>query len=269
METKEFFFNDKKISYKIYGQGPTVVLLHGFGEDASVWDNQLEALKNYQVIIPDLPGTGRSEMIDDMTMEGMAEVVKEVRAASVPHEGRVFLLGHSMGGYITLAFAEKYSHLLSGIGLIHSSPFADDDEKKETRRKGISFITQHGGYEFLKTAIPNLYSDTTQKQKPHLIDQHLTAARNFSSATLVRYYEAMMQRPDRSNVLQQTKLPVLMIAGKFDKAVTMEASLKAFILPQLSYIHVLESSGHMGMIEEVDESNRIIKQYLQSIENLT
>ncbi len=313
METKEILFNDKKICYKIYGQGPTVVLLHGFGEDASVWDNQLEALKDYQLIVPDLPGTGNSEMIDDMTMEGMAEVVKSLTPNPSPSEmergtaatqshkslskekgelsksgpetsacaleslppaggdlgGRFVLIGHSMGGYIALAFAEKYSHLLSGIGLFHSSPFADDDEKKETRKKGISFIKQHGGYEFLKTATPNLYSQITQTEKPYLIEQQIEAARNFSPATLVSYYEAMMQRPDRSNVLKQTKLPVLMIAGKFDKAVTMEASLKAFILPQLSYIHVLESSGHMGMIEEVNESNRIIKQYLHSLENLT
>ena len=174
-----------------------------------------------------------------------------------------------MGGYITLAFAEKYSHLLRGIGLFHSSPFADDDEKKQTRNKGISFIKSHGGFAFLKTAIPNLYSEITQKERPHLIEQQIEAARNFSTATLVSYYEAMMQRPDRTNVLQQTHLPVLMIAGKFDKAVPVEASLKATLLPQLSYIHVLESSGHMGMIEEAEESNRIIKQNLQSIENLT
>ena len=263
MLENEITIGGKKIYYRSFGKGQVVILVHGFGEDGSVWQNQIDTLKDFHVIIPDIPGSGKSEMIDDMSMEGLAQWVYELLKHLVIEN--CVIIGHSMGGYITLAFAEKYRELLKGFGLFHSSAFADSDEKKETRKKGIDFITKNGEFEFLKTATPNLYSPATKEKNPQLIEQQIASLHNFSGAALVSYYEAMMQRPDRTEILKTTKVPVLFIAGKYDNAVPLADVLKQCFLPSLAYIHILEHSGHMGMQEEPNESNEILLNFVKSI----
>lgn len=261
---KQILYQQKRIHYDIIGSGKPVLLVHGFGEDGTVWRNQEGYLKNkFQLIVPDLPGSGRSELIDDMSMEGMAEVIH-----AIIHEENIEacpVIGHSMGGYIVLAFAEKYWNHLTGFGLFHSSAFADSEEKKATRQKGIDFINQHGGFEFLKTATPNLFAPITKAERPKLVDEQVASLHNFSGPALVSYYQAMIKRPDRTAVLQNTSLPVLFIMGKYDAAVPMEDGLKQCYLPGKSYIHILHNSGHMGMLEEKEESNRILEEFLLDI----
>ncbi len=261
---KQFLYQNKKIFYRITGTGKPVILIHGFGEEAGVWNNQVEFLRNkFQLIIPDLPGSGQSEMIDDMSMEGMAEVIYSIfyeeNIESCP------VIGHSMGGYITLAFAEKYPEYVSAFGLFHSSSFADSEEKKATRRKGIEFIQQHGAFEFLKTATPNLFSPLTKHQKHELINEQIATLDNFLPTAPVSYYESIMQRPDRTDILRKATVPVLFIMGKYDVAVPVEDSLKQCHLPEKSYIHILHHSGHMGMLEEVDKTNRVLEKFLLEI----
>lgn len=195
-----------------------------------------------------------------MSLEGLADAVH----AMLQHEGlqTCIMIGHSMGGYITLAFAEKYGHLLQGFGLFESSAFADTDEKISTRRKGIAFIQEHGAYNFLKTSIPNLYSPATKQDNPALIEQQLQTGQRFSNEALIAYYEAMIQRLDRTEVLRRSTVPVLFVLGKHDTAVPLQAGLVQCHLPQIAYIHVLEHSGHMGMVEEPERSNTILSQYL-------
>ena len=226
-------------------------------------------------IVPDLPGSGKSEMIDNMSMEGMAEVLKiildkEISELSESSQtpsfggglGEVSLIGHSMGGYITLAFAEKYEGLLHSFGLFHSTAFADTEEKIAARRKGIEFIKEHGAFEFLKTSVPNLFAQRSKDEFPELIDQFIQSLNNFSPESLVSYYESMIKRPDRTAVLKNTKLPVLFIMGEHDTAVPLQDGLKLCHLPEKSYFHVLHQSGHMGMLEETEKSNRLLEEFL-------
>ena len=184
MQKKHFTYQSSKIFYRIAGTGKPVVLLRGFGEDGDIWANQVEFLKDhYQLIVPDLPGSGKSELIPDMSIEGMAECIKEllnieVFKASPTGGGLVGAIGHSMGGYIALAFAEKHSALLNSFGLVHSSAYADAEEKKEARRKSIEFIKANGAYEFLKTAIPGLFY---QPENNKACDNLVKASKNFTA----------------------------------------------------------------------------------------
>lgn len=276
MEEKEITVEGKRIFYRCLGEGPAVVLVHGFGEDGTVWKHQYQTIHGVKWIVPDLPGSGKSEMIDDMSVEGLAEVVRAVilheTASLYFKEGEpdsVVLIGHSMGGYITLAFVEKYHEMLKGFGLFHSTAFADTEEKKQTRREGIAFIQQHGAFEFLKTSAPNLFSPQTREKNPEIVEELIAGSHNFSDAALVSYYVSMIKRPDRTSVLKQTHLPVLFIMGKYDNAAPLEDGLKLAHLPQLSYIHILEESGHMGMTEEREKANRIVTNYVNSLEKTT
>lgn len=262
--TKELLYQHKKIQYRMIGTGKPVLLIHGFGEDSTVWRNQLAHLSTHcQLIIPDLPGSGQSELIDDMSMEGMAEVIH-----AIIHEENIDacpVIGHSMGGYITLALVEKYWNHVSAFGLFHSSAFADTEEKKATRQKGIDFIRQHGAFEFLKTATPNLFAPLTKEERPQLIEEQIATLHNFLPDSLVSYYQAMMARPDRTMELKNAKVPVLFILGKYDVAVPLEDGLKQCYLPEKSYIHILQKSGHMGMLEENDTCNGILEKFLLDI----
>ncbi|HEY0042602.1 MAG TPA: alpha/beta hydrolase, partial [Flavisolibacter sp.] len=183
--------------------------------------------------------------------------------------GGAVLIGHSMGGYVTLAFAEKYPTALNAFGLFHSTAFADSEEKKETRRKGIAFIEEHGAYEFLKTATSNLYAPVTKAEKGQLIDEHLKTVRNADGAALVTYYQSMIKRPDRTAVLKNSRVPVLFVMGRHDNAVPLSDGLKQCHLPQLSYIELLEHAGHMGMVEEAEQTNAILNMFMKSLETGT
>jgi pimeloyl-ACP methyl ester carboxylesterase len=267
---KEILIDGSKITYRVIGKGMPVVLIHGFGEDGEVWNNQIEVLKDQcQLIVPDLPGSGKSEMVEDMSIEGLAESIKKILdieifkpLSSSAVSKKIYLIGHSMGGYIALAYAEKYGEQLEGLGLFHSSAFADSEEKKTIRQKGIEFIKQNGAFEFLKTVIPNLFSIITKEKNPSLVQKLLDKASNFSNEALVSYYTAMMQRPDRTAVLKNARIPILLIFGEYDTAVPLSDSLKLCRLPELSYIHLLQKSGHMGMCEESEKSTQVIAKYL-------
>ena len=260
---KTLSYQNKKTFYRSIGKGKPVMLVHGFGEDGNVWNRQVEYLQDKcYLIVPDLPGSGQSEMIDDMSMEGLAEVLH-----SIIHEEQIdkwTVIGHSMGGYITLALVESYWNHVNAFGLFHSSAFPDTEEKKQTRKKGIEFINQHGAFEFLKTSTLNLFSPNSKSQIPNIIDEFIASLANFSADALVSYYHAMMNRPDRTTVLKNTENPVLFIAGEHDNAIPLNDVLKQCHLPEKSYIHVLKNSGHMGMIEETEKANRMLEDFLSN-----
>ncbi|HEX2607739.1 MAG TPA: alpha/beta hydrolase [Flavisolibacter sp.] len=252
--------NKKTLSYHLSGEGIPVLLLHGFGEDSRVWKNLEKDISGYTWVVPDLPGTQASDLLEDMSMEGMAAAMAGLME-QLGYSSYV-VIGHSMGGYIALALAEKFPERLKGFGLFHSTAFPDTEEKKQIRLQGMEAIRQKGAFAFLQTATPKLYAPLTKAENPQIIQDHIESIRNFSPETLVLYYQGMIARPDRTAVLQKIQVPVLLIFGKYDSAVPLEDGLKLAHLPDLSYIHILDHSGHMGMAEEPGKTNLIIQNYL-------
>jgi pimeloyl-ACP methyl ester carboxylesterase len=256
--------NNRKIFYRSEGSGPPVLLIHGFGEDHNVWNLQVDHLKDrYRLIIPDLPGSGMSEMTKDMTMEGMALIMHEILQQEKIEKCPV--IGHSMGGYIMLALVEKYPEDITAFGLLHSTAYPDTEEKIATRKKGIEFIKKNGAFEFLKTSTPNLFSPATKDKRPEMIDEFLQSLRNFSGESLVKYYESMIARPGRVDLLRKTPCPVLFVFGAHDVAVPLQDGLQQAHLPDISYLHILHNSGHMGMMEEADKNNKILVEFLSGL----
>lgn len=261
MNKKSIIYNGHIIQYTVIGKGQPVLFIHGFGETGVIWKNQVDFFtEELEMIVPDLPGSGESGAIDDMTIEGMADIIyailKQEKKEALP------VIGHSMGGYIALALAEKYPTAISKLGLFHSTAYADSEEKKETRRKGIAFIQEHGAFEFLKTTSPNLFAPTTKSEKQGLIAEFIAGLNNFSPQALVSYYNAMMARPDRTEVLKTAPYPILFIMGKHDTAVPLADNLKLCSLPEKAYIEILKNSGHMGMLEEPEASNKALADFL-------
>jgi pimeloyl-ACP methyl ester carboxylesterase len=269
MEQKNITYQSSNIFYRTAGKGKPVVLIHGFAEDGDVWKNQIEFLKDhFFLIIPDLPGSGRSEMINDMSIEGMAESIKELidfelRFLRQPAEAEgVSLAGHSMGGYITLAFAEKYPAMLSSIALVHSSAFADSEEKKANRLKSIGFVKKNGAYEFLKAVIFDLFAETWAAANPEIVERQVEKSKNFTDEAIIAYYQAIINRPDRTPVLKNFAKPILFIIGEHDKAVPFEQSMQQCYMPLQSHLHILRNTAHMGMFEETEKLNHSILQFI-------
>lgn len=263
MHTETIEWNGHALFYRSTGAGPCVVLLHGFGEDGAIWHNQWNELHGFRLLIPDLPGSGLSGMVPDLTLEALADVIFNL----LQHENieRCTFIGHSMGGYIALAFLEKYPQVVGGLGLFHSSAFADSDEKKEVRKKGIHFIEKQGAGIFLQTTIPNLYAPETKENKSDLVQTHINGVKGASGEALIAYYRAMMARPDRTMLLQQNKIPFLFVLGKHDTAVPLADGLAQAHLPQIAQVGLLEQSGHMGMVEQPDQSNELLQAFLALI----
>ncbi len=267
MQQKSIQFKGANVVYHLAGQGPTVLLLHGFGEDGSVFDMVVEHLQHqYQLIVPDIPGTGQSEFIAGADIETYAALVKAI--ADEENESgniQINLIGHSMGGYIALAVAEKYPAILSSLGLFHSSAFADTAEKKATRAKAIDFVKEKGAYTFLKTSIPGLFNQEYITANKVHIDDLLNKSKSFSNEAVIQYYEAMINRPERINVLKEFLKPVLFLIGEHDKAIPLQSSLEQCYIPATSYVHILEKSAHMGMYEEPERVLMAVKEFLKHV----
>jgi pimeloyl-ACP methyl ester carboxylesterase len=265
---KHFQYFNTSISYRIEGEGEAVLLIHGFGEDSTVWNNQVDHLKQkFMVIVPDIPGSGKSTMLEGLSQAITLGDYAVCIQALLLHEKitECFVFGHSMGGYITLAFVELYPNFVKGFGLVHSSAYADSEEKKENRQRGIEMMEQYGAGAFLKNTTPNLFGSKFKEANPEVVQKMIGEGQQFSTPACQQYYTAMMNRPDRHLVLKNSKVPVLFIAGTEDVAVPLNDMLEQSKLPAISYIHVLDGVGHMGMLEAAEKTNDYLSNFITQL----
>jgi pimeloyl-ACP methyl ester carboxylesterase len=249
-------------SYRDTGTGPAVMLVHGFPADGTLWDHQVPRLeKDFRLLIPDLPGSGSSPLAGPLSIEDMAEVIREVLdAAGV---ARPVVIGHSMGGYAALAFAERYPERLAGLGLYHSTAFADSPEKKEGRQRSIQLMRSYGGARFLGQTVQGLFTAAFRKAHPAVLRELVSRAEKAPTGALAYYYEAMRQRPDRTAVLRRAGVPVLFVIGGQDTAVPASDVLKQVSLPAISQVHLWDDAAHMSMLETPDRAAGVLESFVR------
>jgi pimeloyl-ACP methyl ester carboxylesterase len=264
---KQFNFQNSLISYEVEGEGNTVVLLHGFAENGRIWNNQAEFLSNkFKLVIPDLPGSGKSALLTHKTFISIDDYADCIHALLKEEQvEQCTMLGHSMGGYITLAFAEKFAYLLKAFGFVHSTAFADSEEKKANRARGIEMIEQYGVYPFVKNTTPNLFASRTKAEHPEKIDLLIDMGKEFTKQALQQYYSAMMNRPDRTNVLGNSEVPVLFIIGTEDVAAPMQDVLQQVHLPAVAFVHIIKDTGHTSMWETPAELNKYLLEFVDEV----
>ncbi len=265
---KYLSFLQRKIAFRAEGRGTPIVLLHGFCEDSTVWDEFKSSLLEaaYQVVGIDLPGFGRSEAIPGISIEQMAEAVQAVLVET--GLGKSIVIGHSMGGYVSLAFARRFPEMLLGLGLFHSHPYADTEAKKEGRLKSAAFIHRQGHALFVKQLIPALFAQKFARDNTLLIEKLSYQAAQYPSAGIIAALEAMAQRPDESETLAKLAVPALFIIGKKDTAIPADQSLEQIHLPPLASIHILDQVGHMGMFEAPGKTQIIAREFAAFCETI-
>lgn len=247
----------------------TLLLIHGFGEDHCIWKNQIEFLsQHYRVIAPNLPGVHCKPLAihhsHAPSLRNYVEVLHELMHSL--HIDKYYVLGHSMGGYIGLAFADYYVNHVIGLGLIHSTTFEDSPAKKESRLKVAEFLFEHGTQKFLETSTQNLFGNAFKQTHPEKIQDVMDSASDTSPEAMVQFVMAMRNRPAYTHLLAQHRIPIWMIAGEEDIAVPIDDTLQQTQLLPPNHVMILKQVGHMGMLEATEKVNQALLGFIQAAE---
>ncbi len=259
---QSILYNKHHIHYKDTGEGNTIVLLHGFLESCEIWKEFTEVLSNkFRVISIDLPGHGRSEVVSDIhSMELMADCVYFV-LQHLKIE-KCVVVGHSMGGYVALDFAERYSHLLKGMVLFHSHALKDSEEAKKQRELTIEKIKiDHNS--FINNFIPDLFATINVEKYLSEIEKLIFQASCTPKIGIIAALEGMKIRNSKLNVLATSSYPVLFIIGKEDKRINVIDILSQTLLPSHSEMLLLSNTGHVGYIEAKNVSLSAIQHFTE------
>jgi len=252
------------LDYLEKGQGQKVIVfLHGFCESKEIWEDLLSMLaaEGYRCIALDLPGFGLQ--IHDDLQPDINYFAKKVHQFLQDISSPVLMIGHSLGGYVALAYAELFPEKLQGICLFHSTTYADSDEKKANRDKVADFISKNGVHDFIPQLFGGLIAPanaTLLKDKLSLIilkSRLTTQPEGAINATI-----AMRNRPDRLQILQYLGKPAAFIAGKNDTVIRLPTLEEQARLTGAT-LYVMPDSGHLGMIEEPQLSFEILKKVAQ------
>ena len=249
------------MKFKDIGNGQPVILLHGFLENSKMWNEFAEELsKEYRVISPDLYGHGDTASIDEKhTMEIQAKGVIEV----LDHLGisSAGFIGHSMGGYISLAIARDYADKVEKLGLFFSSTLPDSEEKKEQRLKAAE-TAEKDKDNFVRIGVKNLFDQNNLSNLREEIEIARSWAYEMPLDGVTSALKGMRERADTTEVLEKADYPIQIILGEFDGAINLEEFKKVIPNKENIKLDVLPI-GHMGHLEAPKESLEILKSFLK------
>lgn len=252
-----------------YGEGtppapddPVLVLLHGYLETIEVWDAMIPHLRDrVRVIAMDLPGHGRSPATDRVeSMPMLSDALRGVLGQLGVR--RIFLAGHSMGGYAALEFLKRYPQMLEGLVLFESTPNADDEEKRQQRLREIE-VVRSGHKDMLAITIEKAFAQRNRKAMKKIIAKTREAAASHDSEGIAALLRGMMDRADNNGIMLASRMtPKLMVFGRHDELLTPELAGSVIAKQPGSEVAWLEDSGHMGPLEEPARSAEIILSFI-------
>jgi pimeloyl-ACP methyl ester carboxylesterase len=247
---------------------PTLLLIHGFGEDHCIWKNQIEFLSQYyRVIAPNLPGVHCKPLTIHHThkpsLSNYVEVLHDLMHSL--HIEKYYIVGHSMGGYIGLAFANYYVNHVIGLTLVHSTSFEDNTAKKESRLKIAEFIQEQGTRKFLEATYQNLFGNNFKKTHPNKIQDVIDSVSDISPEAMIQFVMAMRNRSAHEHLLREQRIPIGMIVGEEDIAVPIEDSLLQTQLLPANNVIILKNVGHMGMLEATEQVNNALLKFIKAV----
>ncbi|WP_335869671.1 alpha/beta fold hydrolase [Bacillus sp. 2205SS5-2] len=247
------------LAYYDRGEGEVALFLHGFCGSSAYWDEVAPLLDTHRVILVDLRGHGKSRY--DTPVKSIEELAFDVHNLVMELGVAPFhLFGHSLGGYITLAYVEQFPHEVKGFGLIHSTAFPDTVEGQWNRLKAIEQITEKGLPSYLDELIPKLFAEKNHihyKEKLYCIRQIGLETKPQAAKDLLA---AMRVRADRRSIIDNSNVPVLLLSGEMDAIVPVEKVFSSD-KPHIKKV-ILKDSGHMGMIEEPERVVIELKQFM-------
>ncbi len=239
-----------------------VVLLHGYLESMLVWEDFIPYLyKEVRVITLDLPGHGISVVTGEIhTMDFLADTIADaLKALGIE---KCTLVGHSMGGYVALAFCERHSEMLDGLVLFSSTPNPDTPEKAENRRREIALV-KAGKKDMLARVAPAAgFAEQNRTRMRDYIEDLTEQVFITEDEGIVTLLNGMIARRDQNEMLRRSPVPQLFILGKKDNYIPPEAAEKIIAEHPQAKVVWLENSGHMGFLEEPEAAARAILDFV-------
>jgi pimeloyl-ACP methyl ester carboxylesterase len=255
-------FKNGTIYYEVYGKGRALVFLHGFLENTTIWKSFILPLsKQYKIVLIDLPGHGKSDCYGYIhSMELMAQAVNCVLAEL--NLRKYIMVGHSMGGYVSLAYCELFPENIKGLVLFHSTALADTEEKIIERNRSIHILKQNRKT-FLKGTFQKLFYEKNLKYFSSEIVELETAADKMSKRSIIDCLEGMKTRLNREVILKFAQYPVLFIYGLHDNVVPYKTIEQQLTLPKNSFTCQLKLAAHIGMLEEPTTAQHYLKRFIK------
>ncbi len=259
---KTSYFKKEKVNFIDKGKGRVVVLLHGFLGAAQIWEKTIDYLStSYRVIAIDLPGHGSTPCIGYAhSMELMAACVKAVMDSLKLK--KYVIIGHSMGGYVALAFADRYPDHLKGLCLFHSTAYADSDEKKSDRWRAINLVKASKTV-YTKNTIRNLFATKNLKYLKEEVLFAVEIAKQTSKQGIIAALHGMRDRPSRDLILGLVEYPVMMVIGELDTILPAEQLLEQSQLIKNKSVLYLEHDGHFGFLESPKQTHSELRKFLR------
>jgi len=263
---KNFFqYKTGKICYTDNGNGEVIVLLHGYLESSEIWNGFGEKLESrFRVIAVDLPGHGSSDVYGEThSMEFMATAVRELLSAKGIN--KACLVGHSLGGYVTLAFLDLFPQNLTGFSLFHSQPFPDPPAALEKRRREIN-VVKGGKKDLMYTDnVINMFASSNLKKFHEALQKSKDIASRTPGEGIIAVLNGMMTRPSRLSIMEEGRVPCLWILGAMDNYIPCESIQTKVKLPPNARVAILKNSGHLGFVEEEDLSVNIVSDFVKNL----
>ena len=260
MTSKFISYKNSKVHFTDSGTGLPIILIHGFLETVSVWNDLTPLLQNtYRVISIDLPGHGKSDGLGELhSMEEMAIVANAI-IENIEIEKAIFL-GHSMGGYVCLAYAELFPEKVKGLGLINSTPLADSTEKKQKRERAIDAV-RNNYKTFARITIPSLFAEKNKIRLKREIDKLINNTLKMTSENIIATIKGMKIRKDRTSVFLDGSFKKLLLIGEDDPVIKVSELQR--IVGNQSEIGVVIPGGHMSFLENFNDFSYAIMYFIE------
>ncbi len=257
--------NGVTVNYADEGKGPPVVFVHGFPLSRATWQKQIETLRSsHRVIAPDLRGLGENDAASGTTtMEQFADDIHALLQQL--KTGPVVLVGHSMGGYIALAFARKFPDMLRGLVLVATKAGADTPEAAAGRRATADKVKAGGANVVVDAMAPKMLAASNQDQK--MADQVRGFMAPSKPDSVIAALLGMAERPDSTSMLANIAVPTLVITGADDTVIPPAESEKLAAAIPGAQLKKISSAGHIVAFEQPAEFNRELKDWLNGLKS--
>jgi pimeloyl-ACP methyl ester carboxylesterase len=258
-------FRSGRIHYSDSGSGSVIVLLHGYLESLEVWNGFAEKLSTkFRVIAVDLPGHGLSDVYGEVhTMEFMAEAVKKILVNL--NIKKAFLTGHSLGGYVTLAFLELFPEYLSGYCLFHSQPFPDPPAALKKRKREIEIVKMGKKNLMYPDNVTMMFAASNLDKFPEALQRSKDIASQIPGDEIIAVLNGMMLRPSRLSFMEEGRVPFLWILGTMDNYIPCDLIQSRVNMPSNAEVVILRNSGHIGFIEEEELSVKNVSEFVNGL----
>ncbi|NUQ84969.1 MAG: alpha/beta fold hydrolase [Anaerolineales bacterium] len=240
--------NGIELAYVRRGRGAPLVLLHGYPLDHHIWDGVLPMLEDkFDLILPDLRGFGDSTTVD--APYAMNDFASDV-AGLLDHLEiqKAAIAGHSMGGYVALAFLNRYPGRVSGFGMVSSQVLADTPERKEGRYKTAAEIAEKG----VQGVVESMASKLTPDERVRMLAGEIMKRQK--PAGFVGALKAMAERMDAASLLTSFKFPVAIVHGDSDDLIPVERAREMKGMVPHAHFLELKGVGHLPMMEAPRET---------------